>query len=96
MASIRALTNEAAGLLAQQEGHAAEALQRLQLARQLWTSVDSRLNATRLRLQIAAIQLAMGDQTGAAAELRAGLVAAEELGSVKLISQCQSLLRGTN
>jgi len=91
MASIRALTNEAAGLLARQKGDATEALRRLQLARQLWTSIESHPNAARLRLQIAAAQLAIGDQMGAATELRAALVAAEALGSAKLTAQCQTL-----
>ncbi|MDF2117956.1 winged helix-turn-helix domain-containing protein [Roseiarcaceae bacterium H3SJ34-1] len=91
MASIRALTNEAAGLLAQQQGYAAEALRRWQLARQLWTSMESQPNAARLRLLIADAQLASGDHTGAAAELRAAQVAARALGSAKLTAQCQSL-----
>jgi DNA-binding winged helix-turn-helix (wHTH) protein len=91
MASIRALTNEASASLARQRGNSHEALQRLQLARQLWTSIDSRLNAARLRLQIAALQLDLGDRSGAATEIRAALAAAEELESEKLIRQCRTL-----
>ncbi len=40
MPSIRALTNEASALLAQKRGAREEALHRLYLARQLWTSIE--------------------------------------------------------
>jgi tetratricopeptide (TPR) repeat protein len=91
MASIRALTNEASASLVRQRGDSNEALRRLHLARQLWTSIDSRLNAARLRLQIAALQLDLGDRSGAATEIRAALAAANELESEKLIQQCRAL-----
>jgi len=91
MPSIRALTNEACAILAHERRDAHEALRRLHLARQLWTSIDSRPNATRLRLQIAALQLELGDSRGAATEIRAALAAAEELGSVKLVQKCQAM-----
>ncbi len=91
MASIRALTNEAAAILARERGEAGEALRHLYLARQLWSSVDSRLNAARLRLQIAALQIELGDATGAATEIRTALIPANELKSEKLIRQCQTL-----
>jgi DNA-binding winged helix-turn-helix (wHTH) protein/tetratricopeptide (TPR) repeat protein len=93
MPSIRALTNEASALLAHQRGDPHEALRRLHLARQLWTSIESRLNATRLRVQIAALQLELGDMPGAATEIRAALAAAEELGSGKLRQKCQAIQR---
>lgn len=93
MPSIRALTNEAAALIARDRGEPGEALRRLHLARQLWTSVDSRLNAARLRLQIAALQLEMGDESGAVSEIRAASSTAEELESDKLRQQCEALLR---
>ena len=93
MPSIRALTNEAASLLAQKRGNASEALRHLYLARQLWTSVESRLHAARLRLQIADIQLELGDQRSATAELRSAMAAADELGSEMLRRQGRELQR---
>lgn len=89
MPSIRALTNEACAILAHERRDPHGALRHLHLARQLWTSIDSRLNATRLRLQIAALQLDLGDSRGAATEVRAALAAAEELGSEKLVQKCR-------
>jgi tetratricopeptide (TPR) repeat protein len=91
MPSIRALTNEAAAVLAHKRGDGEEALRRLHLARQLWTSIDSRLNAAKLRLQIADLQLELGDRSGAATEMRAALVTADELDSGKLKRQCRAL-----
>jgi DNA-binding winged helix-turn-helix (wHTH) protein len=91
MASIRALTNEAAAVLARKRGDGDEALRRLHLARQLWTSIDSRLNAAKLRLQVADLQLEQGDKSGAATEMRAALAAADELDSGKLRQQCVAL-----
>jgi hypothetical protein len=80
-------------LLAQERGDSHEALSRLHLARQLWTSIESRLNATRLRLLIAALQLELKDLRGAATEVRAASTAAEELGSEKLLQKCRALQR---
>jgi hypothetical protein len=92
MPSIRALTNEAAALLARRRnGDANEALRHMHLARQLWTSVESRLNATRLRLEIAALQLELGEVAGAAAEIRAASAVASELGSDKLTKRAAAL-----
>jgi len=91
--SIRALTNEASALIARQCGEPNEALSRLHLARQLWTSIDSRLNAARLRLEIAALQLDMGDESGARGEIRAAFTTAEEFESEKLRRQCLALQR---
>jgi DNA-binding winged helix-turn-helix (wHTH) protein len=93
MPSIRALTNEASALLARKRGDSGEALRRLLLARQLWTSIDSRLNAARLRVQIAALQTELGNHSAASSEIRAALTAAEELGSDKLKRQCEKLQR---
>lgn len=84
MPSIRALTNEAVAKLARDHGDAHEALRHLQLARQLWTSVESRTNAARLRLEIAALQAELGDRNGAKVEVNAALVAAAELQSENL------------
>ena len=91
MPSIRALTNEAAAVLARAQGRADEALRYLHLARQLWTSIDCRLNATRLRLTIAALQMERGDDAGAATELRAAEAVAAELQSGKLMRQGEAL-----
>jgi len=92
MPSIRALTNEAAAILAKhQRGDANEALRHMHLARQLWTSVESRLNATRLRLEIAALLLEIGEANGAAAEIRAASAVADELGSDKLKTRAAAL-----
>ena len=91
MPSIRALTNEASALLAHARGDASTALRHLHLARQLWTSIDSRPHAVRLRLCIASLQAELNDRTGAAAEIRAAEVAANELGSGKLLQRCRAL-----
>ena len=91
MPSIRALTNEASAILACGRGATDEALRHLHLARQLWTSVDSRLNATRVRLQIAALQMDLGDASGAMTEIRTALITADELKSEKLTRQCRAL-----
>jgi DNA-binding winged helix-turn-helix (wHTH) protein len=92
MPSIRALTNEAAALLANRErGDMHDALRHMHLARQLWTSIESRLNAARLRLEIAALQLDLGEVDGAAAEIRAASAVAHELGSEKLQNRAAAL-----
>lgn len=95
MPSIRALTNEASALLAQGRGDTDEALRRLHLARQLWTSIDCRLNAARLRVFIARTMLDNGDRSGATTEIRAALTAAEELDSRRLKEQCRLLMERT-
>jgi hypothetical protein len=92
MPSIRALTNEASAVLARARGDGNEALRHLYLARQLWTSIESRLNAARLRLQIAALQLDRGDQRSAATEVGAASAAADQLASDKLQQQCRAVL----
>ncbi|HWB47064.1 MAG TPA: winged helix-turn-helix domain-containing protein [Hyphomicrobiaceae bacterium] len=92
MPSIRALVNEAGALMAiRQRGETNDALRRMHLARQLWTSIDSRLNATRVRLDIAALQLDLGDVSGAAAEIHAATTVAQELGSNKLKARAAAL-----
>jgi DNA-binding winged helix-turn-helix (wHTH) protein len=93
MPSIRALTNEASAVLAQKRGDPQEALRRLYLARQLWTSVDSRLHAARLRLQIAELHLQLRDCRGAQTEIRAACASAEELDSGKLRLACEAMQR---
>jgi tetratricopeptide (TPR) repeat protein len=92
MASIRALTNEAQAVLALARGDREEAMRHLHLARQLWSSVNGRVQATRLRLRIARLQLAVADRSGAMAEARAARLVAEELQSFKLQRQCKALL----
>jgi tetratricopeptide (TPR) repeat protein len=91
MASISATTSEASGILAREQGDFREALQHFHRARQLWTEIGSRLNATRLHLRIAEAQLTLGDKTGAASEARIALKVATELKSTKLMKQCRQL-----
>lgn len=94
MPSIRALTNEASALLARDRGESNEALRHLHLARQLWTSIDCRLDAARLRLLIAALQLELGDRMGAKTELRIAFQVANALKSEKMKERCEILQQG--
>lgn len=80
-------------MLEQAQGNARAALQHLHLARQLWTSIDARLEAARLRIRIADCLFEIGDPNGAAAETAAALAIAEALGSGKLRRRCD-MLRG--
>lgn len=91
MPSIRALTNEASAVLAGHRGNPQDALRHLHLARQLWSSIDSRIHAARLRIEIAARQLEAGDIRGAATEVRSARIAAEALRSDKMLSACRKL-----
>lgn len=91
MPSIRALTNEALALIARHRGETNEALRHLHLARQLWTSVDCRFNAARLRVEIAELQVELADRTGAQTELRAAMQTAKSLQSKKLERRCEAL-----
>lgn len=93
MPSIRALTNEAAAVLARNWGEPEVAIRRLHLARQLWTSVELRLQAARLRLSIAELMFEAGQGSGGMTELRAASTAARELQSSRLAERCQSLER---
>jgi len=91
MPSIRALTNEAQAVLAHTRQDFETALRHLHLARQLWSSIDGRVQAVRLRLKIASLQLEGGDIRGAAAEIHAAQLTANELGSHKLKAKCAAL-----
>jgi len=91
MPSIRALTNEAQAVLAHARQDVEAAVRHLHLARQLWSSVEGRVQAIRLRLQIAKLQLEGGDLRGAAAEIHAAQLTANELGSPKLTANCAAL-----
>jgi tetratricopeptide (TPR) repeat protein len=91
MPSIRALTNEAQAVLAQARQDFEAAVRHLHLARQLWSSIDGRVQAVRLRLRIAQLQLEGGDIRGAAAEIHAAQLTANELGSPKLTANCAAL-----
>jgi DNA-binding winged helix-turn-helix (wHTH) protein len=93
MPSIRALTNEAQAELALARGNHDTAMQHLHLARQLWSSIEGRVQAVRLRLRIARLQLDRQDVHGAIAEVHAARLVANELGSHKLQAQCASLQR---
>ncbi|MCS3760964.1 winged helix-turn-helix domain-containing protein [Bradyrhizobium centrosematis] len=91
MPSIRALTNEAQSVLAHARDDYEAALRHLHLARQLWSSIDGRVQAVRLRLRIAKLQLAHDDVRGASAEIHAAQLAAGELGSRKFEAACAAL-----
>ncbi|MFO1112085.1 MAG: winged helix-turn-helix domain-containing protein [Bradyrhizobium sp.] len=93
MPSIRALTNEAQAVLAHTRGDYEAAIKHLHLARQLWSSVDGRVQCVRLRLRIARLQLEHDDVRGALAEVHAAQLIANELGSHKLQADCISLQR---
>ena len=93
MPSIRALTNEAQAVLAVARQDHEAAMQHLHLARQLWSSIDGRVHAARLRLKIAKLQLERDDLRGAATEVNAAGLAANELGSHKLQANCAALQR---
>jgi tetratricopeptide (TPR) repeat protein len=93
MPSIRALTNEAQSVLADARDDYDSAMRHLHLARQLWSSIDGRVQAVRLRLRIAKLQLAHGDVRGASAEIHAAQLVAGELGSRKFEAECAALRR---
>ncbi|WP_314949473.1 winged helix-turn-helix domain-containing protein [Bradyrhizobium cosmicum] len=93
MPSIRALTNEAQSVLAHVSGDHETALRHLHLARQLWSSIEARVQAVRLRLRIAKLQLERDDVRGASAEIHAAQLMTGELGSHKLQADCTALQR---
>ncbi|MEJ1933771.1 hypothetical protein WDZ92_26515 [Nostoc sp. NIES-2111] len=92
MPSIRALYEEAKAALSLLRDQTGPALSSLQLARELWTSIGSRLNAARVRLDLAILLLRRGDRTGATAEARAALTCAQELGARALGDRCHVFL----
>lgn len=91
MPSIRALTSEAQSVLALVRGDREAAMQHLHLARQLWSSIDGKVQAVRLRLRIARLQLESDDVRGATAEVHAAQLIANELGSRKFKASCAAL-----
>jgi hypothetical protein len=93
MPSIRALTNEAQAVLALARGDRDAAIQHLHLARQLWSSIEGRIQTARLRLQIARLQLEREDVRGALAEVHAIQLITNELGSHRLQADCVALQR---
>ncbi|NEU99109.1 winged helix-turn-helix domain-containing protein [Bradyrhizobium uaiense] len=93
MPSIRALTNEAQAILALSRQDHEVAMRHLHLARQLWSSIEGRVQIVRLRLQISRLQLERGDTRGAMAEAHAAQLLAGELGSPKLVADCVALQR---
>lgn len=93
MPSIRALSNEAQAVLALSRQDYRTAIQHLHLARQLWSSIDGRVQVVRLRLGIAKLQLERMDIHGATSEVHAAELVANELGSPKLRAQCDALRR---
>ncbi|MHC2332602.1 winged helix-turn-helix domain-containing protein [Bradyrhizobium sp. USDA 4454] len=93
MPSIRALTNEAQAILALSRQDHEAAMRHLHLARQLWSSIEGRVQIVRLRLQISRLQLEHGDTRGAMAEVHAARLLAGELGSPKRVADCVALQR---
>lgn len=93
MPSIRALTNEAHAMLALGRQDHEAAMRHLHLARQLWSSIDGRVQAVRLRLQIARLQFERDDFRGAVAEVHAAQLIASEMGSRKFEAECIALQR---
>ncbi|MGY4314435.1 winged helix-turn-helix domain-containing protein [Bradyrhizobium sp. JR3.5] len=91
MPSIRALTNEAQAILALSRQDHETAMRHLHLARQLWSSIEGRVQIVRLRLKISRLQLAHGDVHGAMAEVHAAQLLANELGSPKRVADCIAL-----
>ena len=91
--SIRALTNEAQAVLAFAEQDGDAGIRHLHLARQLWSSVEGKYQAVRLRLKIAKHQLESGDVRGALAEVHAAKTVAKEMGALKLQNDCTALER---
>lgn len=91
MPSIHALTNETRAVIAAARADRDEALRFLHLARQLWSGIDGRVHAARLRLRIAGLQLEVGDIRGARTELFAADRAAEELQSRNLQEACRGI-----
>lgn len=91
MPSIRALANETSAVLMRAAGDERSALRHLHLARQLWTSIDARMEAARLRIAIAGLLLDFGDPNGAATEIHAACTTAQELHSEKLLRQCRAV-----
>ena len=68
-------------------------MRHLHLARQLWSSIDGRVQTARLRLRIARLQLDHDDVRGALAEVHAAQLITNELGSHKLHADCVALQR---
>ncbi|MGY4572347.1 winged helix-turn-helix domain-containing protein [Bradyrhizobium pachyrhizi] len=93
MPSIRALTNEAQAILALSRQDHETAMRHLHLARQLWSSIEGRVQIVRLRLQISSLQLEHGDVRGAMAEVHAAQLLARDLGSPKRLAECLALQR---
>jgi len=90
---IRALINEAQAVLALARQDLGMGIRHFHLARQLWSSVEGKYQAVRLRLLIARLELKSGDFRGALAELHAARSAADEMGARKLQAECAALER---
>lgn len=87
--AIRALAMEAEAAL--RPGDAPTAIQQLNLARQLWTSIGSDYQAARLRLELARVLRAAGDRAGALVEAHCALSTAERIGARLLKQEAATL-----
>jgi tetratricopeptide (TPR) repeat protein len=84
-AAIRALATEAsANLPASGAKDEHSPVQRLHLARQLWTSIGAEYHAGRVRLDLAELLRAKRDGAGARVEVNCALTSAERIGAKRL------------
>jgi tetratricopeptide (TPR) repeat protein len=92
--AVRALAQEAEALLALHLGQTEpSAIQLLNLARQLWTSVSAEHQASRVRLALAHIMLASGDRAGALVEIKCCEAVAERVGARAIRQEAADLLK---
>ncbi len=89
--SIRAVVAEAKAELCARAGEPAGAIEQLEIARRLWSSVGAAFNTAELRLAIAELLILQGTPAGAETEIRAARFLAERLGAAKLIGRCDEL-----
>lgn len=90
--AIRALATEAeASLAATTNDDPQSAMQFLQLARQLWTSIGAELDAARVRLNLARLLTAKGDLAGALVEIDCAHSCARRIGARLLERECAEI-----
>jgi tetratricopeptide (TPR) repeat protein len=94
--AIHALVTEAEAFLAPLDGvdGRPSPIQFLSLARQLWTSIGVEHQAARVRLELARLLLARGDQAGARVEITCAHDSAKRVGARLLQQQAETLIAG--